>query len=194
MLSKKPVAGRNHIHSVANVLSGRRIVDIVDVFMQIQNEKHHGGTDCSFMDMDFVKEKVDGFHCTWISKCRVCNIVSEIMSENRETKDTYVLINESAILATGGGYSQLREFSAGVDMQCMTIDDAALKSMLDAAEEEKAIAIRNGNLVPMCTVSGGRWSVVIYKESLLEELVNPKFSKRFVKADIKYPIYITTAQ
>ncbi|KAJ8882925.1 hypothetical protein PR048_014764 [Dryococelus australis] len=49
--------------AVTNVLSGRRIVDIVYLFTQIQNEKHHGGSDCSFMDMDFVKEKVDGFHC-----------------------------------------------------------------------------------------------------------------------------------
>ncbi|KAJ8869571.1 hypothetical protein PR048_028562 [Dryococelus australis] len=35
---------------------------------------------------------------------------------------------------------------------------------------------------------------LFYKECLLEELVNPQFSKRFVKADIKDPIYITTAQ
>ncbi|KAJ8895744.1 hypothetical protein PR048_001082 [Dryococelus australis] len=91
--------------AVANVLSGRRIVDIVYLFTQIQNEKHHGGTYCSFMDMDFVKEKVDGFQST------VCNIVSEIMSENRENKDTYMPINITAvhsILATGGEYSQLR--------------------------------------------------------------------------------------
>ncbi|KAJ8895746.1 hypothetical protein PR048_001084, partial [Dryococelus australis] len=33
-----------------------------------------------------------------------------------------------------------------------------------------------------------------YKERLLEELVNPQFSKRFVKEDIKDPIYTTTAQ
>ncbi|KAJ8888937.1 hypothetical protein PR048_008431 [Dryococelus australis] len=138
--------------AVANVLSGRRIVHIVYLFTQIQNEKHHGDTDRSFMDMDFVKEEVDVLHCTWIFKCRVCNIVSEIMSENRENKETYMTINETAvhrILATGGGYSQLSECSAGVDMHCMSnktflnhmkkvsdaIDDAALQSMVDAAEE-----------------------------------------------------------
>ncbi|KAJ8871635.1 hypothetical protein PR048_027962 [Dryococelus australis] len=152
--------------------SGRRIVDIVYLFTQIQNEKHHEGTDCSFMDMDFVKEKVNGFHCTWIFKCRVRNIVSQIMSENRENKDTYMPINETAvdsILATGEEYSQLRECSAGVDVHCMSnktllkhmnkvpeaTDDIALQSMLDAAEAEKAIAIRDGNVdsdgVPMCT-------------------------------------------
>ncbi|KAJ8897335.1 hypothetical protein PR048_002681 [Dryococelus australis] len=75
------------------------------------------------------------------------------MSENRENKKTYLPINETAvhiILATGGGYSQLREFSAGVDIHRMSnkiflkhmkvsraIDDAALQSMIDAAEEEK---------------------------------------------------------
>ncbi|KAJ8877496.1 hypothetical protein PR048_021951 [Dryococelus australis] len=137
--------------AMANVLSGRRIVDIVDLFTQIQNEKHHGGTDCSLMDMDFMTDKVDVFHCTWIFKCRECNVVYEIMSENRENKDTYMPINETAvhsILATWEGYSQLREFSAGVDMHCMSnktflkhakevteaIDDAALQSMLHAAE------------------------------------------------------------
>ncbi|KAJ8889314.1 hypothetical protein PR048_008813 [Dryococelus australis] len=86
------------------------------------------------------------------------------MSENRDNEDTsYMPINESAvhgILATGGRYSLLRAFSAGVDMHCMSkkiflkhmrkvseaIDDAALRSMLDAAEEGKAIAIRDGNV------------------------------------------------
>ncbi|KAJ8880068.1 hypothetical protein PR048_020691 [Dryococelus australis] len=102
----------------------------------------------------------------------VCNVVSKITSENRENKDTYMPINETAvhsILATGGGYSPLREFSAAVDMHCMTreegseaIDDAALQSMLDTVEEEKAIAIRDGNVdsdgVPMCTmVADGAW-------------------------------------
>ncbi|KAJ8876702.1 hypothetical protein PR048_021149 [Dryococelus australis] len=135
--------------------------------------------------MDFVEAKADGFHCTWIFKCRVRNIVSEIMSENRENRDTYVPMNETAvhgILATGGGYSQLREFSAGVDMHCMSnktflkhmkkvskaIDDAALQSMLDPAEEEKAIVIRDGNVdsdrVPMCTVvADGAWCKRSYK-------------------------------
>ncbi|KAJ8888350.1 hypothetical protein PR048_007840 [Dryococelus australis] len=94
-------------------------------------------------------------------------------------------INETAvhsILATGGGYSQLREFSAGVGIHCMSkqtflkhmkkvseaIDDASLQSMLDAAEEEKAITIRDGNVdsvgVPMCTVADdGAWCKQSYK-------------------------------
>ncbi|KAJ8888349.1 hypothetical protein PR048_007839 [Dryococelus australis] len=79
-MSKEENAECVRTPAVANVLSGRRIVDIVHLFTQIQNEKHHGGTDCSYMDVDFVNEKVNGFHCTWIFKCRVCNIVSEIMS------------------------------------------------------------------------------------------------------------------
>ncbi|KAJ8888146.1 hypothetical protein PR048_007633 [Dryococelus australis] len=77
---------------------------------------------------------------------------------------------------------QLREFSAGVDMHFMSIktflkhmkkvseaiDDAALQFMLDAAEEEKAIAIRDGNVdsdgVPMCTVvADGAWCKCSYK-------------------------------
>ncbi|KAJ8873663.1 hypothetical protein PR048_024493 [Dryococelus australis] len=159
---------------MANVLPGRGIVDMTYLFTQIQNEKHHGGTDCSFMDMDFWMDfTVHGFLNA------ECYIVSEIMSENRENKDTYMPINETAvhsILASGGGYSQLREFSAGVDMHCMSkktflkhmkkvsgaIDDAALQSMIDAAEEEKALAIRDGNVysdeVPMCSVvADGAW-------------------------------------
>ncbi|KAJ8879627.1 hypothetical protein PR048_020235 [Dryococelus australis] len=123
--------------------------------------------------MDFVKEKVDAFHRTWIFTCRVCNIVSVIMSKNREIKDTFMQIKGIAvhsILATEGGFSQLREFSAGVDMNCMSnktflkhmkkvseaIHDAALQSMLNAAEEEIDVAIQDGNVdsdgVSMCTV------------------------------------------
>ncbi|KAJ8892909.1 hypothetical protein PR048_005490 [Dryococelus australis] len=71
------------------------------------------------------------------------------MSENHANKDTFMPINKTAvhsILARGGGgYSQLGEFSAGVEKNCM-----------NAAEEEKAIAIRDGNVdsdgVAMCTV------------------------------------------
>ncbi|KAJ8893664.1 hypothetical protein PR048_006264 [Dryococelus australis] len=106
------------------------------------------------------------------------------MSENQGDKDTYMPINETTvhtILATGGGYSQLREFSAGVYMHCMSnktflkhmkvseaIDDAALQYMLDAAKEENAIDIRDGNVdkdrVPMCTVLGDEaWCKRSYK-------------------------------
>ncbi|KAJ8876428.1 hypothetical protein PR048_020873 [Dryococelus australis] len=125
--------------------------DNLYLFTQIQNEKYHGGTDCSFMDMDFVKEKA------------------------------YMPMNETAvhnILSTGGRYSQLRQFSAGVNMNCTSnnflkahekaIDDAALQSMQDAAEEEKSIAIRDGNGdsdgVPMCTVvADGAWCKHSYR-------------------------------
>ncbi|KAJ8885510.1 hypothetical protein PR048_011708 [Dryococelus australis] len=90
------------------------------------------------------------------------------MSKNRENNDTYIPINETAvhsILVTGGGYSQRREFSAGI---LETIDNAALQFMLDAAEEEKAVAIRDGNVesdgVPMCTVvSDEAWCKRNYK-------------------------------
>ncbi|KAJ8877380.1 hypothetical protein PR048_021834 [Dryococelus australis] len=110
------------------------------------------------------------------------------MTKNRENKDTYMSINETAvhsILAKGGGYSQLREFSAGVDMHCMSnktflkhmkkvseaIDYAALQSMLDAAEEEKVIAIHDGNVdsdgVPMCT----QWWPMEHGVSAVTELI-----------------------
>ncbi|KAJ8889494.1 hypothetical protein PR048_008993 [Dryococelus australis] len=42
--------------------------------------------------------------------------------------------------------------------------------------------------------SNRRAQSLFYKECLLEELVNPQFTKMFVKADIQDPIYITTAQ
>ncbi|KAJ8875776.1 hypothetical protein PR048_023675 [Dryococelus australis] len=107
------------------------------------------------------------------------------MSKIRENNDTYMPINETAvhiILVTGGGYAQLREFSAAFDMHCMSnktflkhvkkvseaIEDAALQYMLDAAEEVKAIAIRDENVdsdgVPMCAVvADGAWCKHSYK-------------------------------
>lgn len=166
-------------------LFGRRIVDIDHLFKQIKQEKHSGGLGCGFLEMDYVKEKLEGFHTTWTFRCRVCNKKSKIYSEDKEKRDVYMHVNDAAvhsIIATGGGYSQLKEFTAGMDMHCMSartfmnhlksvskaIEDAALKAMLLAAKEEIAIAIEEGNVdsdgVPMCiVVADGAWCKRSYK-------------------------------
>jgi hypothetical protein len=69
------------------------------VFDQIRKEKHGLGLGCSFLDMDFQGETRNGFLCKWKFKCKMCNVISYINSED-------VLVNANmsgvnAMLAIG---------------------------------------------------------------------------------------------
>lgn len=82
-------------------ISGRRIVDIDYVFKQIQNNVHGGGLDCSFMNMSFVSEKRYGFFSKFKFKCKICNIVTVILSEPKNDLDkSYLPINKAVTNGT----------------------------------------------------------------------------------------------
>lgn len=66
------------------------------VFQQIQSEKHGGGLDCGFANMDLVNESRLGLHVTWKFKCKMCNKETVIESENKEDDKT-VPINTAAV-------------------------------------------------------------------------------------------------
>lgn len=101
---------------------GRRIVDINFIFRQIFECRHKGGLDCTFMDMVCLSERRLGFYSVWNFKCKICHIKFNLFSE-LQSQSEYIPINKAAVsgcIANGTGYSQLNEFTASIDIPCMT--------------------------------------------------------------------------
>lgn len=94
------------------------------VFKQILNCRHKGGLDCTFLDMELISEHRKGFFCSWLFKCLVCRIKIKIDSENTSETE-YVGVNKAAVsgyIAIGIGHTQLNEFSASIDVPCISPD------------------------------------------------------------------------
>jgi len=163
-------------------LEGRRIVDLKHIFQSLQSI-HHLGFDCSFKDLEFVKENRKGYYSTFQFICKVCGLKEQIHSEN--VKGDNININMAIVSATvnaGQGYSQLEEFSATLNMPNMSnrlyqelhtemfmhVHDIAWKEMESAGLEEKRLAIENGDLDPkgrpkIAVIADGAWSKRSYK-------------------------------
>ncbi|KAL4153670.1 hypothetical protein QTP88_001503 [Uroleucon formosanum] len=164
-------------------LVGRRIVDIFHIFEQIRTFRHESGFDCTFSDMEYVSEKLNGYFSTFEFKCKICCIKMRISSEN--IKADYLTINKAVLngtVAIGIGQRQLTEFSAALEMPSManttysrvhksmhsSIHDSARTEMLKAGEEERRLAIEDGDVDEdgnaLCTVvADGQWGKRSYK-------------------------------
>lgn len=171
--------------NIYSVLLDRRIVDIKFVFDQIlsKNQNHIKGFDCSFVHSEFIKEIRKGFKCSWLFKCKMCNIETIIQSDIDDKHK--IPINEAvanASIAVGIGYSQVNEFSACIDVPCMTnksfiqnsnkiaevINESAWEQMRLAGLEEKKLALERNDVdidgIPMCpVVADGQWGKRSYK-------------------------------
>lgn len=77
---------------------GRRIVDIFHIFEQIRTFQHEGGFDCTFSDMEYLSEKINGFFSTFEFKCKMCSTKMSISSESKE--GNYLSINKAVLNAT----------------------------------------------------------------------------------------------
>lgn len=175
----------NSLH-IYSVLFGRRIVDIKFVFDQIlasKNQNHIKGFDCSFINSEFIKETRKGFQCSWFFKCKMCNIVTIIQSDIDDNNK--IPINKAvanASISVGIGYSQVNEFSASIDVPCMTnssfikncnkidevVNESAWEQMRLAGLEEKKLALERNDVdtdgIPMCpVVADGQWGKRSYK-------------------------------
>lgn len=64
---------------------------------QIQ-KKHDIAFGCSFTDMEYQSEIIKGFQSVFYFKCKVCNIVEKLYTENNKKTDT-VTINNAAVNA-----------------------------------------------------------------------------------------------
>jgi len=130
-------------------------MDIKFVFDQIltsKNQNHTKRLGCSFIDSVFIKETHKGFQCSWLFKCKMCNIETIIQSEiDDKNKISFNKTVSSASIAVGIGYSQVTEFSASIDVPCMTntsftknynkiaevVNESSWKQMRLAGLEEK---------------------------------------------------------
>lgn len=170
---------------------GRRIVDMNHIFTQIQqisSKTHTPGLGCSFLNVELINEINKGFETTWILKCKMCNLITTIESEKKDlesNESNYLPLNTaiaSGTVAIGIGYTQLAEFTASLDIPCMSpntynnyidtlsvnIKATAWDTMKLAGIEEKKLAIEAGDIdedgTPMCPViADGQWSKRSYK-------------------------------
>jgi len=75
-------------------------VDIGYIFEQIkQTNKHEGGFDCTYNEMEFIEEKRYGFFSKYIFKCKMCNI-QQIISSEDINDDSYMSINQAVVNGT----------------------------------------------------------------------------------------------
>lgn len=164
-------------------VEGRRIVDIMHIFNQIINSNHCIGLGCSFIDSVLIKEVRLGYSSSWLFKCRMCNKMNTIYSEKKELD--CIPINTAIVSGTcavGIGFTQVAEFSASIDVPCMThktyiklsnifaeeVKETAWNIMQIAGLEEKRLALEAGDVdidgTPMCPViADGQWSKRSYK-------------------------------
>lgn len=110
------------------------------VFKQILNCRHKEGLDCTFLDMELISEHRKGFFCSWLFKCLVCQIKIKIDSENTSETE-YVGVNKAAVsgsITIGIGHTQTNEFSASIDVPCISPNVFRLQSNIGEIINETA--------------------------------------------------------
>lgn len=104
-------------------IKGRRIVDLGHIVESIKRISKHPPFDCSFSDMEFTKEVRTGLSSVLHFKCKNCNIEEQIKTENPTENEHYMNVNTAAVsgaMATGVGFSQMREIFAVLDTPFMS--------------------------------------------------------------------------
>lgn len=166
---------------VVRKMTGRRIFNVQYLFEQMK-AVDHSPFNCSFKDMDFVKESRIGFQSTFLFKCKMCGKKEAFNNEKLESKINKNVVQ--AVVCSGSGFSQLDELCAHLDMPCIAektfgkenlllgdvLKDISLKSMFEAGLEEKQMAIEKGNVdadgVPYITVvADASWGKRSYRTS-----------------------------
>lgn len=166
-------------------LSGRRIIEIFSFIREIQNNlSDHGPFECTFKDMNLISETRSGLQSKINFECKMCGLKKSLKTNNYENVGT-ININEAAVvgtLASGGGYSHFSQIFSAIDIPVMSsttysknenkvstnFEKVASKMMLNAAIEEKTLAIENNEVdkdgVPLLTViCDGSWGKRSYR-------------------------------
>ncbi|KAF0705631.1 Uncharacterized protein FWK35_00033523, partial [Aphis craccivora] len=162
-------------------LEGRRIVNMRHIFNSIQLINHKG-FECSFRDLEFLKEGRKGFISTFYFACKICGIKVTIDSEKDNNDININMAIVSSIVNIGQGYSQLEELTATLNMPNMSnrmyqethtnifnhFNDIAWKEMLLDGKEEAKLAIENGEVdylgrPKIAVIADGAWSKRSYR-------------------------------
>lgn len=181
-LCEERVEANESVAKVSFSLLGRRLVDIGHFLRGIMSIGVHDPFSCTVSDMEIVSEFRKGLISIIQLKCKMCGLTRNIETDAPRNDSNVNTSMVMGIMATGGGYSQLQEICAAVDMPCMAqrtyakchditstaFHDAATKLMSDAAEEEARIAREKGevdeNGIPCITVvADGSWAKRSYK-------------------------------
>ncbi|KAK9752248.1 hypothetical protein QE152_g4421 [Popillia japonica] len=109
-------------------LSGRRVVDIQYFMDQIIKSGNHAPFDCSFLHMELMKEERRGLASTYIFRCRLCNIIQKIHTDNADCRDadvnTGIVFGATSI---GIEYSQCNELLTTINVPLMAANTFASK-------------------------------------------------------------------
>lgn len=168
----------NTVENNANSIQGRRVVDVLYMFSEISRMcKHDSLFNCTFSDMNLLKEERKGMLSIFHFECAMCGKKDTIHSENTgnpkmDVNDAWV----SGMIMSGQGYSQMRTITATLDMPCMSketfqsrqnklysaIHDVAWQKMEAAGKEEAELAIKAGDVgddgIPtIAVVTDGAW-------------------------------------
>lgn len=163
-------------------ISGRRIIDVAHFFSKIQEISSHGAFNCGLQSMKLTGEKRVGLVSKFTLECLMCKEKFYLSNVTGELD-----INTAAVsgaVSIGIGYSQLEELLSAIDLPMMTEplyqkrhnsvsnswDKALTKSMNEAAEEEKRVALEKGRIskdgIPVIDVIvDGCWSKRSYKKN-----------------------------
>uniref|UniRef100_A0A146KUY5 Mutator-like transposase domain-containing protein n=1 Tax=Lygus hesperus TaxID=30085 RepID=A0A146KUY5_LYGHE len=68
-------------------LDGRRIFDLNYLIHQVKKVAKHGKNECGWMDVDMVREERHGLRSTFEFKCRECQLVFDLKTDDYQRKD-----------------------------------------------------------------------------------------------------------
>ncbi|KAB0802597.1 hypothetical protein PPYR_04783 [Photinus pyralis] len=183
--SLAPIVKGNKRNSTSAVsIDGLRVVDLQKFIESLKTLSTHSTLfGCSLVNLQVVKELKVGYQTKLTFKCDMCGFSKSIHTcpESPQSVD----VNTSAVTAVmnvGGGYTQLVNITGAMNIPslsfslykkihseiCTAWEDLAWKSMKEAAEEEKMIALQCGSVdvngTPMITVVGdGSWAKRSYR-------------------------------
>ncbi|KAB0791199.1 hypothetical protein PPYR_02999 [Photinus pyralis] len=170
--SLAPIVKGNKRNSTSAVsIDGLRVVDLQKFIESLKTLSTHSTLfGCSLVNLQVVKELKVGYQTKLTFKCDMCGFSKSIYTcpESPQSVD----VNTSAVTAVmnvGGGYTQLVNITGAMNIPslsfslykkihseiCTAWEDLAWKSMKEAAEEEKMIALQCGSVdvngTPMIT-------------------------------------------
>lgn len=164
-------------------IDGRRIGDMQYVFDAISTIKHEP-FNCTFSDLNLIKEIQSGFYSQFVFKCKVCCKEEVVCTECPKKTLSINLAMVVSSINTGQGFSSLEQFAANLNMPCLSnpkyqklheevgkqMENISWEAMEEAAKEEAKLAYDNGDVnndgIPMISVvADGAWSKRSYRSN-----------------------------
>lgn len=129
-------------------------------FEQLQEISSHGPLDCGLKSMEIISETRIGFTSKFNIKCKMCNLSFLVYNDNPVDDMDLNTAAVAGTVAIGCGHSQLTEITASLGIPPMNKqlfssklevvhkkwENELLKSMSEAGEEERRLAIEEGRV------------------------------------------------